>query len=309
MRALVGILTLMLVGLAGCSPADSDEDLPEGARIALVMADLSLGDSVQLVEAATRRAAELGMEVEPFDGDPDRQKDLVSQAVAEGYDAILVQPADTAGYEGVFLAAQEADVPLAVLDRQTSAMDVSLTYVGSDPEAQGRVQMQGVVDALGGEGRIAIVSHTMRTSPQVSTQLGYDAVLGEHPGIEVVFSQPANGRLSEAARLVEGWLGADDSLDAVVAMDDTMALGALEASQEAGRDDLAVFGIGASDGALSALLRGDFGGTVWRDPAEVGRAAADVIGELIRDPRRSPETFTGKPEWVDQGNVNEYLYE
>lgn len=304
------LLVACLVLVAGCTPGRDVSETVEGQRLAVVVADLAQGRSVQLVQAMQDRATELGMTVDVLDsaGDEDRQKDLVAQAVDDGVAGIMLVPIGFLGYEGVVTKADEAGVFVAVAGTPIAVQGRTAAHIGPDPVEVGRLQMEQAVQAIDGQGRIAILSVTNRTDLQRDVQAAYDDVLAEHPDVETVFVQPANGSPSQAQRMVAGWLRQDPELRAVVAMDDDMAIGALTAIAEAGRDDVAVIGAGGQDRVLSALLGGAPGGTVWTSPWEAGRVAVDVMAALVLG--EEPDVTTAlEPEWVDSQNVHEYLVE
>lgn len=307
-RVLPTVIALLLLVPIGCSPV---RESTEGAVVALVVGDLSLGRTVHLAEAARERAIELGMDVEVLDagGDPDRLADLVTGAVDDDLDGILVEPLAWLGLEAAVTDADEAGIPVVVVGGQTSALAVADAYVGPDPAELGRVQMAGAVELPGGGARIGVLTVVPRTPYQRGMEEAYQEVLAEHPTALIVHSAPANGSPSQATARVEAWLRSTAELTVVVAQDDTMALAALGVLEEAGRDAVAVVGNGASDDMLSVLLQGGSGGTVWTSPWDIGREAAVVMDRLLRGERVDENTFVGGAEWVDADNVGEFLHE
>lgn len=330
MRKLI-ICVLVVAGtlLAACTPtpeptpspssspspssAAPSSPSPEGSRFALMLVDASAAGSVRLLNAAIERADELGVEIASFDaeGDEDRLPDLVASAIEAGFDAVLVEPLYWNGLQGVAAKAKEEGVPFVLVGRQADALGDASSYVGPDPGELARVQMNGVVELLEGEGRIAVLTVVPRTPYYYAFEEGYDEVLWENTGVETVFTRSANGSPSQAADQVQDWLDMteDPELDLIVAQNDLMADAAREVLAEAGREDIGVVGIGSTDATLDALLDGASGGTVWTSESELGIRAVEVAVALVMGEPVEANSFVPGAEWVDATNVNEYLLE
>lgn len=296
------------------SPSDSPStEGPEGSRFALMLVDASAAGSVMLLNSAIEKADELGAEIATFDaeGDDDRLPDLVASAIEAGFDAVLVEPLYWNGLEGVAKKAKEEGVPFILVGRQADALGDASSYVGPDPGELARVQMNGVVSLLEGEGRIAVLTVVPRTPYFYAFEEGYDEVLWENTGVEMVLNQPANGSPSQASEQVENWLNLteDPELDLIVAQNDLMADAAREVLAEAGRDDIGVVGIGSTDATLNALLDGAVGGTVWTSQHDLGIRAVEVAQALVNGEPVEANSFVPGAEWVDATNVNQYLLE
>lgn len=292
---------------------ESASPTPETLRFALMLVDASSAGSVMLLNSAIEKADELGAEIASFDaeGDEDRLPELVASAIEAGFDAVLVEPLYWNGLEGVAKKAKEEGVPFVLVGRQADALGDASTYVGPDPGELARVQMDGVVSLLEGEGRIAVLTVVQRTPYYYAFEEGYDEVLWENPGVETVLTDPANGSPSQAADQVRDWLDIleDPELDLIVAQNDLMADAAREVLAEAGRDDIGVVGIGSTDATLNALLDGALGGTVWTSQHELGIRAVEVALALVDGEPVEANSFVPGAEWVDANNVNEYLRE
>lgn len=295
------------------APTSEAPEPPEGSRFALMLVDASAAGSVQLLNAAIEKADDVGAEIASFDaqGDEERLPDLVASAIEAGFDAVLVEPLYWNGLEGVAKKAKEEGVPFVLVGRQADAVGDASSYVGPDPGELARVQMNGVVGLLEGEGRIGILTVVPRTPFYYAFEEGYDEVLWENTGVEVVLTQAASGSPSQAADDVRGWLDRleDPELDLIVAQNDLMADAAREVLAEEGRDDIGVVGIGTTDATLNALLDGAVGGTVWTSQYEVGVRAVEVAAALVQGEPVEANSFVPGAEWVDATNVNQYLME
>ncbi|MGB6050603.1 MAG: sugar ABC transporter xylitol/L-sorbitol-binding protein XypA, partial [Rhodococcus sp. (in: high G+C Gram-positive bacteria)] len=89
-----------------------------------------------------------------------------------------------------------------------------------------------------------------------------DQVLANYPEINVLAKDTANWKRTEAVNKTKNWLSSfGDQIDGVVAQNDDMGLGALQALKEAGRTDVPIVGIDGIEDGLNAVKSGDFIGT------------------------------------------------
>lgn len=97
----------------------------------------------------------------------------------------------------------------------------------------------------------------------------------ECSGIEIVEEQTANWKRVEAQDLMTNWLAGGLEFDAVIANNDEMATGAIQALKSAGRnmDDVVVAGIDATPDGLRAMQAGELDVTVFQNATKQGEVA------------------------------------
>ena len=105
-------------------------------------------------------------------------------------------------------------------------------------------------------------------------------MLTKYPDAKIVVEQTANWDRAQALNLTENWLASGRPIDAVIAQNDEMALGAYKAIETAGKQkDIAVIGIDAIPDALKAVADGKLVGTVFQDAK--GQGAGRGPGRAI----------------------------
>jgi ABC-type sugar transport system substrate-binding protein len=122
----------------------------------------------------------------------------------------------------------------------------------------------------------------------------------------IVDEQTANWRAA-GRDLMTNWLTSGVQFDAVIANNDEMAIGAIQAMKAAGisMDDVIVAGIDATQDALAAMQAGDLDVTVFQDAAGQGRAPST---RRSRSPRRAVEQKVYIPfQLVTPANLDQYL--
>lgn len=200
--------------------------------------------------------------------------------VAQGVDAILLAPVVETGWDAVLEEAAEAEIPVILLDRMVdSPEDLYLTAVGSDLVHEGSVAGQWLVDTVAGEDcRVVELQGTTGSSPAIDRKTGFEQAIAGHDNIEIVRSQTGDFTRSGGKTVMEGFLQAEGGgadICAVYAHNDDMALGAIQAINEAGLkpgEDILIVSIDAVPDIFLAIADGEANATVELTPNMAGPA-------------------------------------
>ena len=211
-----------------------------------------------------------------------RQQDMVNTLIAQKVDALIVVPVDTSAMEPIVRAAAEADIPLCFVNRNPYAgkdLPENVYYVGSQEIIAGQQQMNYMGELLGGEGGVAILMGKLDNEGALKRTEGNESVIADKfPGIDILAKETGNWQRDQGMVLTENWLtayGAD--LKGILANNDEMALGAVEALKAAGREDIFVMGVDAIPDAKEAVGSGELAATVLQDAVGQGEGAAKLI--------------------------------
>ncbi len=305
-------------GSANDTPADTGADAPaegdggseDGAsyKIALLMSHQTNAFTNAVSAGARAKGEELGVEVEVFDGNQDQatQNSQLEQCLNQGYNGILVEPVTVDGIAPAVKEANEQGIPVMTVVQKMTQQDLAVAYRGGNDANAGRLQMEKAVEMLGGKGNIALLYGPMGSDGQLIRKEGYDAVLADNPDVQVVFEETANWVTEEALSLVETWLSTGTEINAIVAQNDSMALGAQKAIEDAGKqDDILVFGVDAVDDAIAAIAAGRLDGTVSQDASGQGALGVETMVSYLNGEEVEPEAFT-ECIWIDSSNVADY---
>ncbi|GAB4573864.1 MAG: ribose ABC transporter substrate-binding protein RbsB [Anaerolineae bacterium] len=220
--------------------------------------------------------------------DPATEAANMEDLIAQGVDAILVNPTDADAIVPSILAANEAGIPVFTIDRGAAGGEV-VSHIASDNVAGGRLAGEFLCNALGGEGKVVELEGIAGTSAARDRGAGFNAYLEEEcPGLEVVARQTANFNRAEGLSVFENILQAEAEIDGVFAHNDEMILGAIEAAAAAGREGIVFVGFDAVDDAVAAVEAGTLAATIAQQPALMGElgvmtAAAYLGGEEVAD--------------------------
>ena len=196
--------------------------------------------------------------------------------ITQGVDYILFTGVVTSGWDEVLTEVNEAEIPLILLDRIPDCAD-KIEYkaaFGGDFPLEGRRQVQWAGEYLKSIGKdadvkVAIMEGTTGSDAQVGRTEGNLAALKDYPWMEVVGQQTGNFTRAEGQALMESWLKSIDQIDVLIAQNDDMALGAIDAIKAAGKvpgKDIIIVGCDSVKAAFEAIVAGDMNATIECTP-------------------------------------------
>ena len=276
------VVLLLVATAAGCSRQPSS---PGHHRITIGISYQNLQNEfiINIQDAVRAEAKKLNVDLVEADGQgkAENQISQVENFIAQGVDAIILNPYDKEGSAPAVDLAVKAHKPIVVVNAIVSNLDQANAYAGSEDAEAGRIEAQRIMDALHGKGNIAVIHGPNGHSAEVQRSQGIRQVLAKYPDAKIVAEQSANWDRAQALNLMENWLASGRQIDAVIAQNDEMALGALKAVEAAGKQNqIAVIGIDAIPDALKAVADGRMVGTVFQDAKGQGTLAVDLAVQL-----------------------------
>ncbi|CCO11815.2 MULTISPECIES: substrate-binding domain-containing protein [Carnobacterium] len=248
----------------------------------------NLNDTFQtyILEAAKETAKEnkIDIKVENAKEDLISQQDQVNTLIQNGVSALIVVPVDTSAMGPITKAAQNAGIPLVYVNRNPYAgkekeMPKDVYYVGSDEITAGIMQMDYIGEQLNGEGGITVLMGILGNEGAVQRTKGVsDTAAGKFPKNKILAKETGEWQRDKALSIAENWISTyGDDVKAIIANNDEMALGAVQAAKKNGRNDILITGIDAIPDALDAVESGDLATTIFQDAKGQGGGAVDTI--------------------------------
>jgi inositol transport system substrate-binding protein len=267
-----------------------------------------------LRKAMAEKGKEAGVKFQFEDGQRDIGKQLsqIQNFIAQKVDAIVVNPVDSSATAQMTKLIKDAGIPLVYVNippLEELKPGEPVVYVGSDEIVAGKLEGEGIAKLLNGKGNVVIMMGAPASQASVMRTEGAEKVFAQHPGIKVVGKQTANWQRNEAIDLMNNWLVAGTPIDAVCANNDEMAIGAIIALQQAGKDPrkIVVGGVDATRDALEEMEKGNLAVTVFQDAKGQGKAVAESVQKLIKKEKfESPYVYVPF-ELVTKENYKDYL--
>jgi simple sugar transport system substrate-binding protein len=238
-------------------------------------------------ESIRSEAAKRGVNLKFSDAQQKQENQLkaIGTFIAQKVDAIILAPVVETGWEPTLKEARAAKIPVILVDRGVKVSDDSLftTLIASDFVEEGRMAGEWLAKKLGGKGNIVELQGTPGAAPAIDRKKGFEQAIAKSPGLKIVKSQSGDFTRAKGKEVMEAFIkaaqGSGTKIDAVYAHNDDMALGAIQAIEEAGlkpSSDVVVVSIDAVRGAFEAMVVGKLNCTVECNPL-LGPAAFDAV--------------------------------
>jgi len=217
-----------------------DEKPQVKGKIGVTCMDLTNPFFKLISNIMAEEAAKVGYKIISLDGnnDPAKQNSQLSDFVAQGVDAIFLNPVDSkSAGEGV-KKAHEAGIPVFTYDVQVTdpdAKDLVISHIGSDNFQGGLLAGESMMKATGDNGKIAIISYPEVTSCILRVDGFKEHLKKNNSTLEIVTELSGKGNRNDGYTVATDILQAHPEIVGIFAINDPSGLGAYAAVQKAGK--------------------------------------------------------------------------
>ena len=210
--------------------------------------------------------------------------------IAQKVDVIAFSPVVESGWDTVLREAKAAKIPVILTDRAVNVADKSLyvTFIGSDFVEEGRRAGQWLLDYAkktpDATLNIVELQGTVGSAPAIDRTEGFQEVIGKNPKMKIIRSQTGDFTRAKGKEVMEAFLKAEGKkINVLYAHNDDMAIGAIQAIEEAGMKpgkDIIIISIDGVKGAFEAMIAGKLNVTVECSPLlgpQLMSIARDVV--------------------------------
>lgn len=338
----IGVTTALTLGACGArgggsadsGNSDTEKDVLIGS--AIYKFDDTFMTGVRT--AMTNAAKELGAKLELVDSQNKQptQNEQVDTFITKGVNALAINPVDRTAAGPIIEKAKAKELPIIFINREPEKTDMDsydkVWYVGAKAEQSGTQSGQIIADYFkenpeadkNGDGVIQYVMLQGEPGHQDATlRTEYSVKAIEDAGFktEKLAADTAMWDKAKATDLMKSFITGQglDKIEAVIANNDDMALGAIEALKAEGYNTgdvkkfMPVVGVDATAPALEAMKDGSLLGTVLNDAENQGKATvnianAAVLGKEITEENIGYPVTDGKYIWIDYVKVTKDNY-
>jgi len=248
---------------------------------------------------AARHGCTLTHHVPDKPDDVDEQRALIEAVLAERPDAILIAPAHATALNDTLRRVLAAGIPLLCFVSRPD--DIACTaYVGSDDRALARGIAGHLFASLPKGGDVAVLEghpNAITTAPRTA---GFRDAAEARPGIHIKHTRIGYFQRAEGRTAMAELLATDPRIDGVLAANDAMALGALDAMRESGRK-IPLVGVNATPEGVQAIKAGDMLGTAAFDAMKMTCLSVEAAVRVLSG-QRVPGEIMLPVEIVDRRN-------
>ena len=301
------ILSVLFV-MGGCGKKADDGKVKVGVAVAS-FDDLFLINMVDAMKAHAKETYADELEVVFVDSKDDAAKQLgqVENFITQGMDAVVIIPVDTDATGPMTKACIDNEVKVVYVNRKPGDLPEGSYYVGSDEISAGVMQMEYVAEKLNGEGNIVILVGKLDNEGARKRTEGVKSIADKFPGINVIKEQTGLWQRAMGMQIMENWIASGDQIDAVMANNDEMAIGAISAIEASGKlGEIIVAGVDATADALSVMDAGKLDVTIFQDGKGQGSGAINAAYNAVKgNPQDQFNWIPFKP--VTPENYKEFM--
>jgi len=225
-------------------------------------------------ESIKSAARDAGIDLKFSDAQQKQENQIkaIRSFIAQKVDVIGFSPVVETGWEPVLREAKAAKIPVILTDRTVDVKDDSLwvTFMGSDFLEEGRKAGRWLVDNVkGNDVKIVELQGTVGSGPAIDRKKGFEEIIKGKPQFKIVRSQTGDFTRAKGKEVMQAFLKADPKIDVLYAHNDDMAIGAIQAIEEAGLKpgkDITIISVDGVKGAFEAMMAGKLNVTVECSP-------------------------------------------
>ena len=264
----------------------------EGPTIALVMKTLNNPFFIDMQKGAKEAAQQLDVnliaQAPEREIDVEKQMQIIENLIQRKVDVICVVPSGSREIVPAIIKANRVGIPVLAVDTRVDSVALKeasgqvVTFIGSDNIDGGRIAGRCIVEKLNGHGKVAILEGIPGHETSDARLKGFHEVVDNAPGVEIVASQTANSEREQGFNVFQNILQSHPEVQALFAINDIMALGAIEAITAMNRTgEIIVVGFDAIADARDAIREGTMAASIAQHPFEMGKLAIENAHHVI----------------------------
>jgi ABC-type sugar transport system substrate-binding protein len=255
---------------------------------------------ITLGNAMKAEAAKRGIDLVSLDPRQSVATELhqVGDLIRKKVDLIVMIPVDQKTSQTAAKLINKAGIPLVLLNTKftedfTSHGGKFVTYVGSDDTDAGKIEGQYLAEMLPGGGNVVYLVGQYGGASTERRKAGFESVIKDHPKLDIVTELQGNGSRTKGKDVMANLLQkfGNRQIQALVAQNDEMAIGALSAIQAVDRlgEFKVLIGVDGSRSALDAVTDGTLTATVFQDAVGQGTEAMVAASKILAGETIEPQ--------------------
>lgn len=260
-----------------------------------------------LGESITEQAAAEGHETIVVDAQTDstQQIQIIEDFIAQGVDAVFVNPVDKDSIEPALLQLEEAGIPTINFDSAVGNLDLVDAYIATDNIQAGVLAAEAMIKDFPEGGEIAILNYPANEACN-DREKGFRDTIEGH-GFNIVATFDATGTVEDGQSITSDLLQAHPNLEAIFSINDQSGMGAYAAATTANKE-VFIYGVDGAPEAKEVIAEeGIYRMTAAQSPITIGKEAYEaaktiILGEELEEFQVNVPAFT-----IDETNIDDYL--
>src|SRR5262245_17239476 len=280
------VITIAALAMMGSS-ANADKKITLGFSQIGAESEWRTANTKSIKEAAEKDG--INLKFSDAQQKQENQIKAIRSFIAQKVDVIAFSPVVETGWEPVLKEAKAAKIPVILTDRAVNSKDDSLwvTFMGSDFVEEGRRAGNWLVEKTkdnAGPINIVELQGTVGSAPAIDRKKGFEEVIKDKAKFKIIRSQTGDFTRAKGKEVMEAFLKAEGKkINVLFAHNDDMAIGAIQAIEEAGMKpgkDILIISIDAVKGAFQAMMAGKLNVSVECSPL-LGPQLMSAVKDLM----------------------------
>ena len=236
------------------------------------------------------------------------QMSMMEDMITRGVKAICVCGINLDALIPGIKKANEAGIPVVMFNTITEIEGAEVYAYSGYNQYNGGANIADWVNAqTGGEAKVAIIEGL--PSDYTTQRMGgfVDRCKELYPGIELVATQPGDWVREKGMNAALDMIQAHPELTVIYGLSDEMALGAVQACKQLGREDIICVGLDGNPNAFESVKAGELNATLSCGPVAIGANAVAAAIDAINGVERTEKIIEAPTVVVDSTLVDDYL--
>jgi len=307
-------VALVMSVLVGCTkPTETTPEANEDSepyRIAYVARAQADSFAAWLANAVKEEADKYdNIVVDIFDGQASdaTQNALIENAITSKYDVIIIQPNNGEAQRPYAEKAVEAGIITITTNARIDGIE-GASSVDADPYAQAMVNAVAAIEQIPQDANVVVLKGPPGNFHADARRESWQKeFFDKRPDVKIVGEEIANWNKDEAMTYMETWVQANSEIDAIIAMNDNMAAGALEVVKGDERfADILAYGVDGTAEAVLLIKEGAMTSTSLQSAYDLASKLLETSNKLLTGEETQIDIDIDCP-LINSENVDEYI--
>ena len=310
-KALVTLAVPALIAGCGTSGAEvGSSGGDDGYKVAYIARAQSDSFAAWLANAVEEEAAKYeDIQLDVFDGQGNDEKEnsLIENAITNQYDLVIVQPNNGEAQRPYVEKVVQAGIFAITTNARIEGIE-GASSVDAQPYEQAAVNARAALDQIPQNAKVVVLNGPSGNFHADERRRSWQAeFFDKRPDVQIVGEQIANWNKDEAMKYMEDWVQSNDTIDAVISMNDNMAAGAIEVVKDNPKfANMLAYGVDGTAEALMLIKEGKMTSTCMQNAYELAELLMDTSNKLLTGESKQIDTDIGNP-LITKDNVDEYI--
>lgn len=255
-------------------------------------------------QEAEKQGARISFEGPATEAEVEAQVTMLTNALTRQPDAIGFAALDSRAAAPLMDQAESANIPVIAFDSGVDS-DIPLTTASTDNKAAAAEAAKRMSEALGGEGKVALVVHDQTSRSGIDRRDGFvEWMEANAPGIELLEPQYGAGDQARSADITKSIISANPDLQGIYGSNEGSAIGVVKGVEESGTTDITIVGFDSGKAQIDAIRSGLMLGAITQNPIGIGEQVVAAAMKAING-EELPKIIDTGFYWYDQSNIDD----